>query len=173
MASDESVHKLLWQSYFNMIIPLLLMLSSFFEQETLPYKPNDEFEMKLNYDFKYRGSVEGISTKKPVYDSSEDNKRSGPLPYLVINFKLIKLLEDEVRVKVVTNQGKTILVKKVEQGDSFKLDLGYTDDMKDRVTAYHYSIIFLNKEKIGLRIINLEIQEDGTFLLNDEKRGKF
>ncbi len=130
--------------------------------------------MNLNYDFKYRGNVESMSTKKPAYDINENNNRlSGPLPYVIVHMKLLKLSEDEVRIKIVTNLGKTIFVKKVTQGDSFKLDLGYTDDMKDRVTAYSYSIVFMNKERVGVRIINLEVQEDGTFLMNGEKRGKF
>ena len=51
--------------------------------------------------------------------------------------------------------------------------MGFTDDVKAHVSPYEISIIFASKEKKEISRIHLLIQEDGTFLVNGEKRGKF
>ncbi|NOT76407.1 MAG: hypothetical protein HOP08_15870 [Cyclobacteriaceae bacterium] len=153
---------------------LLILLSGNYAQQKEAFKPSTEFELKIDYQFKQRSVAE--SRQRPDYstDGNEKSKPSeGPLPYLIINFKILKLSEQEVRVKAVDYFGKSILSKKVETGDNIKLDLGFTDDMKDRVTSHSLRMQFLNEKKEEVSVVTLLIMEDGTFLVNDEVRGKF
>jgi hypothetical protein len=53
-----------------------------------------------------------------------------------------------------------------------KLDMGFTDDIKDQVAANQYIILFLSKDKTPLSKIEILFQRDGTYLVNGEKRGK-
>jgi hypothetical protein len=53
------------------------------------------------------------------------------------------------------------------------LDIGYTDDVKDRLVASQYTITFLGEEKNQISRIVIFIDKDGTFFVNDEIRGKF
>ena len=158
-----------------MAFSILFVFLSFALQEEVPYKPNDEFQLELEYTFKQKPGID-----HPVFDFTEstaDNAKKqspgGPLPYLIINFKTLKLAGEEARVRCVNNLGSLVVTKKAEVGSSFKIDLGYTDDIKDRVTAHEYNIFFLSSKKKELSRVHLFIYEDGTFLVNDEIRGKF
>ena len=53
-----------------------------------------------------------------------------------------------------------------------KLDLGFTDDIKDRVGAYEYTVFFLNEDKDQVSKIVIYFEKDGTYLVNGETRGK-
>jgi hypothetical protein len=51
--------------------------------------------------------------------------------------------------------------------------MGYTDDMKDRVTAYEYTVHFMDNDRNEISCILISVSADGSFLVNNEKRGKF
>ena len=93
-------------------------------------------------------------------------------PYLYLHLKVLKAIPEEVRIKVVKNNSQVLLARKFDPNVVLKLDLGFTDDIKDRVTAYQYLITFLTKEKSELSKIEIFFENDGTYLVNGEKRGK-
>ncbi len=158
-----------------MTFSILLVLLSLAWQEEVPFKPSDEFQLELEYTFKQKPGIDHqvFDFEESASDKAKKQSPGGPLPYLIINFKTIKLNGEEVRVKCVNNLGHLVVSKKVEVGTSFKMDLGYTDDIKDRVTAHEYNIFYLSPKKKELSRVHLFIYEDGTFLVNDEIRGKF
>ncbi len=146
---------------------LFISLLLFLQKTEIPLKPNDEFEIKLDYQLK----------QKPISDRLSidyyDTKEGGMLPYLILNIKLLKLSEQEVKTKIIDGKDKLIFNRKTAVNDVLKLDIGYTDDVKDRVTSYKFNIIFLSADKKEVSRIYILIEEDGTFLVNDEIRGKF
>jgi hypothetical protein len=154
------------------LILIILGLLSF--QEDLPYKPSDEFDLKLNFEFKDRGAgrdpnkIEMNQTLK----EQEKTRGSGLLPYLYLNLKIVKQAPNEVRVKVIENSSKNVYNKKFDASTVLKLDLGFTDDIKDRVGAYEYTVIFLNEDKDQVSKIVIYFEQDGTYLVNGETRGK-
>lgn len=147
----------------KLIVLLFIFLS---RQEDVPFKSNEEFDLKLNFEFKTR-----LPDNSVAFDGSM-KKQSGPLPYLNINLKVLRLGTDEVRVRVTRNRGENVMSKKAETDMQIKLDMGFTDDIKDQVTANEYTILFLSKEKLPLSRIEILFQKDGTYLVNGEKRGK-
>jgi hypothetical protein len=155
------------------LILVIFGLLSF--QEDPPYKPTDEFEVKLNFEFKDRGAgrdpnkIEMNQTLK----ERDKSRGSGLLPYLYLNLKVLKQAPEEIRVRVIENSTKNVLnYKKFDTATVLKLDLGFTDDIKDRVGAYQYIVYFLNDEKDPISKIVIYFEKDGTYLVNGEMRGK-
>jgi len=155
------------------LILVIFGLLSF--QEDPPYKPTDEFNLKLNFEFKDRGAgrdpnkIEMNQTLK----EREKTRASGLLPYLYINLQVLKQNPNEVRVKIIENNSKNVFNnKKFDTTTIMKLDMGFTDDIKDRVGAYEYIVYFLNEEKDPVSKIVIYFEQDGTYLVNGVNRGK-
>ncbi|CAN5612817.1 hypothetical protein BH10BAC4_BH10BAC4_24340 [soil metagenome] len=159
-----------------MVLSILLFLLSGSCQETILYKQNEDFEVTVDFFFKQRVGYNDSNLRINFETSSLEKKDlsgTGPLPYLIVYFKMIKLADNEVKVRVINNNGKLIYAGKAVEGEKFKIDMGFTDDMKDRVGAFGYDINFINKDKDIVSRATLLVLEDGTFLVNAEKRGKF
>lgn len=157
-----------------MKILISLFLFAFTLQET-PFKAKEEFEIKLDYKFKQRSAD---ASAKSVYmdeTNAERDRRTSTalLPFLVLNVKMLKLPLAESRVKIGTNLNARVVTRKVSEGTTIPIEVGFTDDAKDRVSAHHYTLTFLSADKTEINKITIFIEEDGTFLVNGEKRGKF
>jgi len=149
---------------------------SLLQNGEVSFKPKDEFEAKLNYEFKQRSEVNTTnSVTVDYYETVKDKERksSGPLPYLTLNIKLLKLPNNEVKIKGVSNIGTTSLSKKVVEGEVVKMVLGFTDDLKDWVAPHEYNLLLLDKNKKEVNRINIFVKKDGEFTINGEVRGKF
>jgi hypothetical protein len=158
----------------------LLWLSA--QQTAIPFKPFEEFKLALEYSFKQRttgasSTTTGNDATIVVNESTRDYNRrtglSGPLPYLVVNLSLLRINEGEAKIRSVDGSGKVVLNKKIAADKVYKIDLGYTDDMKDRVTPHEYNIYILSADKKEVSRIHLFVKENGEFYVNDEMRGKF
>ena len=157
-----------------MKMSILILFVGLFMQEQIPYKPAEEFDLKLNFEFKDRSAernpnrIEMDLTNREV----EKNRVTGPLPYLFINLKILEQQSNEIRVKIIENGTKNVLSKKFDATTILKLDLGFTDDIKDRVGAYEYAVIFLDGDKEPVSRIVIYFEKDGTYLVNGQNRGK-
>ncbi|MBL7848924.1 MAG: hypothetical protein JNL40_15755 [Cyclobacteriaceae bacterium] len=158
----------------NLLFILLLLLTP---QETPqpPLKAAEEFKLELQYEFKARPDTENAFIDLTETEREKEKRISGssPLPYLVIHMSFLKLSDQEVRVRCVDNNRKNRFSKKVELGKVYSLDLGFTEDMKDRVTAYQYIFYLMSADKKDVSQVNLIVEQDGTFLVNGVRRGKF
>jgi hypothetical protein len=95
------------------------------------------------------------------------------LPYLDIKLRLVKLQPEEVRLRIVNNKGESVFGRKIKEGDVAPINMGFTDDIKDRVSAHEYTATFLTADRRETSRIVITVNKDGTFLVNNEKRGKF
>jgi hypothetical protein len=152
---------------------LLIVLASVLSQDTVPYKAMDEFELKLDFVFKDRQRADpnrvDLDQSRKEYERSHG---SGPLPYLFLDFRVLKQQPTELRVRVIENNDKLVHNKKVDIKTVLKLELGFTDDIKDRVGAYEYTIMLLNDDKKPVSRIVVYFEKDGTYLVNGQVRGK-
>ena len=146
---------------------LLLFLSVFLFQDQIPFKPNSQFEINLDFKFKPRPYVE-----KTVEFEAHRTSSSAPLPYLYLNIKVLKLDVEELRWRIENNKGTSLYSKKAEEGMVARLDLGFTDDIKDRVSSHEYIVYFVGKDKKLMSRILIHFDEDGTYHVNQERRGK-
>ena len=161
-------------SYINimrwMYLILILLLSfSMFSQVELSFEPKENFDFELDYSFKTRPPV---SADKVTF--IEGAKRGGAqvLPYLKINFNFNSLPSEYYRIRVEDGDGKLIKSKKLKRPDIFVLDMGFSDDVKDRITPHKYVIIFQTKAKNSISKIEVEVEENGDLLLNGSFHGR-
>jgi len=152
----------------------LALISSFGYQSEVPYKASEEFELKVNYILKERP---GIDRQTVEYDKSTDDKirnaTAGPMPYLLVELKVLAISDQEFRVRVVNNEGDLLFNRKATAGTIIKIDWGYTEDIKEKLAPNEFTVFFNDSDKKAVSKIYLTIQNDGTFLVNGEKRGKF
>ena len=131
------------------------------------------FEVKFNFEFKERPRGNPNKVLLDATDQQMERHRgSGPLPYLFLNLRVLKQNPDETRIRVFENGRRSIQAKKFDTNTVLKLDMGFTDDIKDRVGAYEYEIILLSEDKTSTSRITIYFEEDGTYLVNGEIRGK-
>jgi hypothetical protein len=154
------------------MIHLLLILAVCFVQD-VPLKPSDEFDIKLDYNFRSRPTADRNTVVLDGRPNVSRHTSDGVLPYLILHITPLKLAEEKMRVRIGTLVDDRVTQKKVEVNNEFIIDLGFTDDMKDRVTASHYILTFLDADKAPVDKIVINIAEDGSFFVNGEKRGKF
>ncbi len=135
-----------------------------------PFKPETEFDFKFDYTFKER-----MLNEKPDYQAQDPDKKqtsTGPLPYLKTELRLLKLNEDEVRIRVINHKGTTVVNRKANTDTVVKIDWGFSDDVKDKIASHSYTVLFMNDDKEILSRITLHADSDGTFLVNGQKRGR-
>jgi hypothetical protein len=148
---------------------LLFML--FFQD--LPYKPKEEFDIKLDYKFKQRPSPERSVVNLNETRADYDRRTSSDvLPYLILQVRMVKL-NNETRLRITNNMSSRATNKKIEEGNIIPVDLGFTADVKDRVAPHEYKLTFLSPEKSETSRIIIMVDEDGSFIVNGEKRGRF
>ncbi len=140
----------------------------------VPYKPSGEFELKIDYIFKERPSVDKETVNFDATDKEKKQRNAvGAMPYLRIELKVLTVAENEIRVRVVNSEGNLIVNRKVAPGMVIKLDWGYTEDIKDKLTTHEFIVYFNDENKKSVSKVVLGILDDGTFLVNEEKKGKF
>jgi hypothetical protein len=148
----------------KVVIFLLCLLSL---QQEIPFKPKDQFEVQLDFKFKTR------YVNSSLIELEKSPTTTGAmLPYLTLNINVLKLNAGEIRVRIEDNRGQLIYNKKAAEGMVANIDLGYTDDIKDGISAHQYQVNFIDKEKKCLSRILIDFEKDGTYLVNGEKRGK-
>jgi hypothetical protein len=152
-------------------ICLLLISLSIFQD--VPLKTKEEFEVKLDYQFKQRPAGEASQTLR--FEQASDSKpvNSGSLlPFLILNIKVIKL-NGATRVKISNNLERSGITKKIKSEEAIPIQIGFTDDVKDKVTANEYVLTFLDADRKEIDRIVMLIDGEGFFFVNGEKRGKF
>ena len=142
----------------------LLLLSSL--TEDIPFKSKDEFEVNLDFQFRTR-----VKESSEVYTSTASNT-SGPLPYLTLSMKVLKLAPGETKIRIINSKGQVLYTRKAAEGTVVNLDMGYTDDIKGRISEHEYTLVFISPDKKPLSRIVIHFQEDGSYFINEEKRGK-
>jgi hypothetical protein len=138
----------------------------------VPFRAREDYQVELKYNLKQRPAIDHNSVtfeKKGI----EQRNSPGPLPYLIVNVKILNHKSEEIRFRCENNFGRAIFNRKAEKSLHYEIDMGYIDDLKDRVTPYGYTLYAMTEEKEPLNKIELIVMEDGTFMVNGEKRGKF
>lgn len=151
-----------------------VFLIAIFLLQEIPLKPTDEFEIKLDYDFRPRPlSPHNTVRLGELAGERSLGSASSVLPYLILYIKPLRLQEEKMRVRITTGNGDKISQKRVSVDSSLELVLGFTDDIKDRVTPHQYILTFIDSDKKPVDKIVISIGEDGSFRVNGEKRGNF
>ena len=156
-----------------MKVALALVLAFSFLQD-VPFKDESEFSIDIDYQLKKRPADK--NTMQLTYNQQYNYNRSSDgeaIPFLGLSITVKKANPDEVKLKVFNNDSFTMHNKKIVEGAKIKFELGYIEDIKSGKEANEFFVHFLNPKKKVVSRIHMIIQEDGTFLVNNEVRGKF
>lgn len=155
-----------------MIGTILFSLLLIFQDDP-PFKPTEDFEIKFDLSFKQRSQLDNKTLN--LTETEKDKERrtnSTPLPYLILHFKLLKIHPDEIKLKVIKDDKNFVFNRKIKESVEFRLDIGFTDDVKDRISGYKHVIQFFSEEKEVMSIILIEFDKEGNYYVNGVKRGK-
>ena len=141
-------------------------------QEKIPFKPQKEFEIITNYELRKKPDAE---SSKIVFEQPEERRRSSGtdmLPYLSLKLKVKKWAPGVSQIKIADSQGKVYIKKKITNDSEYSFEMGFVDDIKDKVATGKFFALFIKDKKL-VEQITIEVEEDGTFRVNGELRGKF
>lgn len=137
-------------------------------QNEIPYRVDSTFKFELDYNFKRKPPPP--SDKVTLVDVPHTSNEV--LPYVIVKFTVAEPLKNDHRVKVIDNYGRSVLNRKIRDDLKFDIDMGFAEDLKDRIVPHQYNIFFINQEKNTHSRITLEVTEEGDLLLNSELYGK-
>lgn len=140
--------------------------------QEVPFKPDDEFDIRMEMSFRQRPQSSNTLHYAETRDEYERRTSSDQLPFVVLNVTLKAFHQGEVRMKVIRDSQEQIMSRKVAAGNTFKLEIGFTDDAKDGVKGYHHRVVFLDEKKREVNQILIVIDKEGNYLVNNQKRGK-
>lgn len=150
---------------------VLLFALGLLWQADIPFKSSDDFVVNIDLKYKPKPDEHRPNTYSAI--GTRMDKNTGALaPFLVINLSKLKILPDEVKMRAMDSNGKTIFKRKTSAQD-IKLELGFVDDIKAGDVANEVSIYFLSSEKKEIRKITCTVLSDGTFQVNGKWHGKF
>ncbi len=139
------------------------------QTSVVPYEPKENFNFELDYTFKTRVPSE---SEKISFVESNASRGSQILPYLKVLFNFSGFDDRYYRYKVKNLAGAVVKNRKIKLPESLVLDMGFSDDIKDRITSHKYTIFFYTKDKITISKIDIEVAENGDLLLNGELYGR-
>jgi hypothetical protein len=141
--------------------------------QEIPFKAKEDFEIKFDMSFKQRPAAGNYTIHLDETKEAHDRRTSYDLlPYLILKVKILTLLPAEIRIKAFRDGKDQVFNKKAIADMEFKLDLGFTDDVKDGISGYKHVIEFLSADKKTISQIVIEFDKEGNYMVNGEKRGK-
>jgi hypothetical protein len=135
----------------RLLLFLLPILTSF-QNSNVPFKPKEEFQIDLKFELKQRPINDRYHVDFNETWDARHKSNASMLPYLTVHVKFLKFSEAEKRVKGFNSADTPVCNKKAEEGLLVKLNLGFTDDVKDRIVPHEFNIytVSSNKEDIYL-----------------------
>ena len=152
---------------FSFIV-FTILSPTFCVQDDIAYEPKENFEFELDYQFKVKPPPDGDQVS--LVEGTE--YRAQPLPYLKVKFSFSDFPGHYFRLKVVDSNGSVRKNKRLKLPETYILDMGYSDDLKDRVAPHKYTLFFVTREKEMISKVEVEVKEDGNLLLNGEFHGR-
>ncbi len=141
--------------------------------QDVPYKSDDEFAIRLDMKFKSRQLTKAneviVSETHGEYDRRTNVSE---LPYLVLYVTINEVKNGEARIRTYRDGKVFGNLKKIEVGKEIKLEIGYTDDAKDKISGFEHILYLVNDDKKQVSKIVIRIEENGDYIVNGEKRGR-
>lgn len=137
--------------------------------QDIPLKEKESFDLSFTFVLKQKpGVILDASVTDPAKNAGDD----AMLPYVTLRLQLLKPGLNETRLKLINNHGKILSVKSLGKASTFSFPLGFSDDLKDHVSAHEFDLVFYSPSKEPLNIIRVVFERDGTYSVNGETRGK-
>ena len=136
-------------------------------QQTVPFRDTASYEFILDYNFKRKSPPPG-----DLVSNNQNRFSHDLLPYVKVKLKVLHLEASDYRVQIITNKGNAVYNKRIKEPMEIILDMGFAEDIKERLIPHLYYVNFLDKEKNVHSTITIEVAENGRFLVNDKLYGQ-
>jgi hypothetical protein len=93
--------------------------------------------------------------------------------FLVVTVSQLRIREDEVKIRAVDSQGKSLLKKKASSTPEMRFTMGFVEDLKSGAIPNQITVYFMSAEKKDLRKIVFAVLSDGVFQVNGLWHGQF
>jgi hypothetical protein len=146
-----------------------------FQNTQVPFKPGNEFDVKIDMQFKKRPSTAGSNVSIDYGETWEQRaqKKTGiPMQFLALKITLLKFSDQEVKVKIINRTGSNIYHKKTTH-EPILLNVGFLSDIKDSAASQEFEVLLLSPAKIPTSRIHILIEKDGAYSVNSVSYGKF
>ncbi|MBX2969202.1 MAG: hypothetical protein KF803_07505 [Cyclobacteriaceae bacterium] len=156
------------------ILLILVVLYVFvYPDQEVPFKSSEEFSVRLDMKFMQRPAADP-GTVKVDETRAEYLKRTSTdqLPHMTLYLLVKEAAANEVRMKIMRDGKSVVSNRKLTIGKEIKLDVGFTDDAKDKISGYEHIVYFLSEDKKEISRIVITIDENGDYFINGQKRGR-
>jgi len=152
---------------------LLFLISIVLIAQDIPYKPDDEFSIRMDLKFKIRpqSATNTVNVSETMADYQKRTSTS-QLPYLTLFVNVKQISQGETRMRILRDGKNLVSNKKIELNKEFKIEVGYTDDAKDKILGYEHIIYFMTPDKKDVNRIVIIIDPNGDYFVNGQKRGR-
>src|SRR6478736_7773009 len=150
---------------------LFLLLFVGFQGE-VPYKPDDEFVVNIDLNFRNKESKYGLSTYNQNGERL-DRVSETPFAFLTVSVSQFKVQSDEVKVLSYDSREKLLSKKNAATDLVLHFDMGFVDELKKGSPGSQIIIYFLSEEKKKLRKITFAVTPTGVFEVNGKWHGQF
>jgi hypothetical protein len=142
--------------------------SVFINDDKVPFLEMDNFQFELIYTLKNKPQPEN----KNYYNGNVSIVKTETLPHVRIKILLDSIPISYVRYRIFTNTDNQLRSRKIRGIEEIDLDIGFTVDIKERIVAHSYTIIFYDNKKNSVSEIVINFSEGGEFFMNDQLMGK-
>ena len=150
---------------FFFIVPLFV----FSQGDEIPMRADSCFELKLDYEFKQKKLKSGTEINyMKLYEKNDTDL----LPFVKIDISLSCIAENEYKLRILDNRNENRRTIKLGE-NPINFEIGFTEDVKERIVSHQYQLIIIDKKKIPINQILFQVEKDGTFLVNGVVNGKF
>src|ERR1041385_6685639 len=118
-----------------MIIQLVSILL-LWQTTSVPYRAKDDFVVELKYNFKERPNTDKGTVNWEAHNPNgrDDRAKTGLLPYLVVNVKILNQKAEELRIRCEDNRGTAVFNKKIGKTLSYEVDMGFIDRSEENTS---------------------------------------
>jgi hypothetical protein len=157
----------------GIFIFLMMSWSYLFAQE-IPYKPDHEFSIRLDLKFMNRPISTSINKFNLSETRAEHERRTSldPLPYLDIYLTVLEVNQGETRYRMVKDGKKISGSRKIDLKKEVKIEIGFTDDAKDKISGYEHILYFISENKNDVNRIVITIEGNGDYFVNGQNLGR-
>ena len=152
----------------RLITIILLVINLTLQAQEVPFRAEMTYKLELGMEYK-KNPITSTSVVKPGEANIRD---TGFDFYLLLKLELLQLLEDDLKLKIINEQGDVVLSKKLKKLELFTIDIGSSPDIKSGKVSQKYRMEFINAAKELSSIILIEFTDEGKFFVNNKPFGQ-
>ncbi len=155
-----------------MPVSALIFILSLIQLPDAPFKPSQEFEVKIDVQIKRRPRVADDDQSR-VIEGKLQRTDKGEDPHVTARVRFLSLKPDEYKVKVKKHGGETVYNKKAQLNSFIDIDMGFIPDIKKGIGEREWDVLLFSDSRKAISLVRIACKEDGSLYVNGVLYGKF